>query len=294
MPSLDIMGVGKNFGSIHALKDITLNVDTPQCIGILGPNGAGKTTLLKIITNILKPSEGKILVNGINVNQNPTRALEKMGALVEQPEFYPYLTGRETMKFVARIKGMSLSRSYEEIEKLAKITGITEYLERRTGEYSRGMKQRLELAVSMIGDPEIIVLDEPTFGLDPRGMKEMRDILISLNEEKRRIILFSTHLISEAREVCDRVIIVDKGEIKFNEEISDLRGNKIRVKGNFKHLAKIDGAKEITTRGNEITVEMNPGATRNSILKELMEGGVEIDTVEGMDRMEEVYLSLVQ
>ena len=294
MPSLDIMGVSKNFGSLQALKDINLKVDNPQCIGILGPNGAGKTTLLKIITNILKPSEGKILVNGVNVNQNPTKALEKIGALVEQPEFYPYLTGRETMKFVARIKGMSVSDASEEIEKLGRITGITGYLDRKTGEYSRGMKQRLGLAVSMIGDPEIIVLDEPTFGLDPRGMKEMRDILIALKEERKRIILFSTHLISEAREVCDRVIIVDKGEIKFNDEISDMRGNKMRIRGSFNNIRNIPGAKGLITKGNEITVEMNPGATRNSILRELMESGVEIDSVEGMDRMEEVYLSTVQ
>lgn len=288
------MGVTKNFGSLQVLKDINLIVDRPQCIGLLGPNGAGKTTLLKIITNILKPTEGKILVNGINVNQNPTKALEKIGSLVEQPEFYPYLTGRDTMKFVARIKGLSVSEVSEEIEKLSGITGITGYLDRKTGEYSRGMKQRLGLAVSMIGDPEIIILDEPTFGLDPRGMREMRDILTTLKEEKRRIILFSTHLIWEAREVCDRVIIVDKGEIKFNEDISGIKGNKMRIRGSFNHVVNIRGAKEITSKGNEITLEMNPGATRNSILRELMESGVEIDSVEGMDRMEEVYLSLVQ
>jgi len=138
------------------------------------------------------------------------------------------------------------------------------------------------------------VLDEPTFGLDPRGMKEMRDILITLKEEKKRIILFSTHLISEAREVCDRVIIVDKGEIKFNDEISDMRGNKMRIRGSFNNIKNIPGAKDLTTKGNEITLEMKPGETRNSILRELMENGVEIDSVEGMDRMEEVYLSLVQ
>ena len=127
------MGVTKNFGSLQVLKDINLIVDRPQCIGILGPNGAGQTTLLKIITNILKPTEGKILVNGINVNQNPTKTLEKIGSLVEQPEFYPYLTGRDTMKFVARIKGLSVSEVSEEIEKLSGITGITGYLDRKTG-----------------------------------------------------------------------------------------------------------------------------------------------------------------
>ena len=294
MPTLEIMDVRKNFGSLQALKGITLDVKTPQCIGILGPNGAGKTTLLKVITNILKPSGGKVLVNGVNVNQNPTRALEKIGALVEQPEFYPYLTGRETMNFVAKIKGISGSKSKDEIERLGKMTGITEYLDRKTGEYSRGMKQRLGLAVSMIGDPEIIVLDEPTFGLDPRGMKEMRDILIRIKEEKNRIILFSTHLISEAREVCDRVIIIDNGEMKFNDDISDMNGTKMRVRGTFTNVKSIPDALGITINGNEIIVDMKPGSTRNLVLQELMESGVQIDTVEGMDRMEEVYLSMVQ
>ncbi len=294
MPTLEIMGVSKNFGSLRALREITLEVETPQCIGILGPNGAGKTTLLKIITNILKPSEGKILVNGVNVNQNPTKALEKIGALVEQPEFYPYLTGRETMNFVARIKGMSSSESAEEIKRLGKITGITEYLDRKTGEYSRGMKQRLGLAVSMIGDPEIIVLDEPTFGLDPRGMKEMRDILIRIRDEKNTIILFSTHLLSEAREVCDRVIIIDNGEIKFNDEIKDMNGTKMRIRGSFSNVKNTSNGLNMTINGNEIIVEIKPGSTRNLVLKELMGMGVEIDSVEGMDRMEEVYLSLVQ
>jgi len=294
MPTLEIIDVRKNFGSLQALKGITLDVKTPQCIGILGPNGAGKTTLLKVITNILKPSGGKVLVNGVNVNQNPTRALEKIGALVEQPEFYPYLTGRETMNFVAKIKGISGSKSKDEIERLGKMTGITEYLDRKTGEYSRGMKQRLGLAVSMIGDPEIIVLDEPTFGLDPRGMKEMRDILIRIKEEKNRIILFSTHLISEAREVCDRVIIIDNGEMKFDDDISDMNGTKMRVRGTFSHVKSIPDALGITINGNEIIVDMKPGSTRNLVLQELMESGVQIDTVEGMDRMEEVYLSMVQ
>lgn len=294
MPTLEIMDVRKNFGSLQALKGITLDVKTPQCIGILGPNGAGKTTLLKVITNILKPSGGKVLVNGVNVNQNPTRALEKIGALVEQPEFYPYLTGRETMNFVAKIKGISGSNSKDEIERLGKMTGITEYLDRKTGEYSRGMKQRLGLAVSMIGDPEIIVLDEPTFGLDPRGMKEMRDILIRIKEEKNRIILFSTHLISEARELCDRVIIIDNGEMKFNDDISDMNGTKMRVRGTFSNVKSIPDALGITINGNEIIVDMKPGSSRNLVLQELMESGVQIDTVEGMDRMEEVYLSMVQ
>ncbi|MCL4330900.1 MAG: ABC transporter ATP-binding protein, partial [Candidatus Thermoplasmatota archaeon] len=210
MPSVLVEKVTKNYRDVRALNEVSLNLQEPGCIGILGPNGAGKTTLLKILTNIVKPTEGVALLNGINVSDEPEKALMDVGALVEQPEFYPYLTALETLKFVGRVKGVTEKNLNSEIQRVSRMTGIVEYLGRKTGNFSRGMKQRLSLACALISDPHIIILDEPTFGLDPRGMKEMRDLIKSLNQSKERIIILSTHLIYEAQEICDRVIIINK------------------------------------------------------------------------------------
>lgn len=295
MPSVLVEDVTKNYRDITALKNFSLNLQEPGCIGILGPNGAGKTTLLKILTNIVKPSKGLALINGINVSDEPEHALMNVGALVEQPEFYPYLSALETLRFVGRVKGVREQDLDEEIRRVAEMTSIVGYLNRKTGNFSRGMKQRLSLACALISDPKIIILDEPTFGLDPSGMKEMRDLIRRLNQDRTRIILMSTHLIYEAQEVCDRVIIVNNGQI-VHDTINAPKDNiiQIEVDGNGREIDLPDHlVSESLAEGRSITMKLRSGVTNSDVISYLVSKGVRIIWVRPQSDLENLYVRLV-
>ena len=295
MPTVELEHVSKNYGQIRALRDVSLNLSEPSCIGILGPNGAGKTTLLKILTNIVKPSSGTATVNGRNPSHEPEKALTDVGALVEQPEFYPYLTARELLTFVARIKGIRKSDTEDEIKRVSGLTSITSYLDRKAGTFSRGMKQRLSLASAMIGDPEILILDEPTFGLDPKGMKETRDLIRKLNSERKRIIILSTHLIGEAQDICDRIVIMNEGIIAYDTMNSrDEAGIRIEVSVLPDHLEIPDRlAADYRIDGNSIVLKKNSNVTNSEVIEYLQNLGLRINWVVPRNDIENIYVSIV-
>ncbi len=293
MPSICLNGITKRFGSVTALDAVSFTIDGPGCVGILGPNGAGKTTMLKILTNIVKPSKGIATLDGISVSEYPERALARVGALVEQPEFYPYLTAREILSFVVKIKMVKDEK--EEIRRVSELTSIGGYLDRKAGELSRGMKQRLGLAVALVGDPDIIILDEPTFGLDPSGMKRIRDIIKEINARKNKIIILSTHLIYEAQEVCDRIIIVNKGKIGYdlNNHTSDHVKIELESTG-----GAVDFPKQIANQwkadGNVIYLQKAEGAKNSEIIDYCRKNGLEVKWVTPYNDIESIYVSLTK
>lgn len=295
MASVDVKGVSKNYGNIAALKNINLSLDNNGCIGILGPNGAGKTTLMKLITNIIKPSTGEILVNGTNVSNDPSAALRTVGSIIEQPEFYTYLTAYETMMFVCRIKGGAKEYCVSEIERVSEITEVNGFLNRKTGTYSRGMKQRLALAVALINNPDVIVLDEPTFGLDPKGMSDIRNALNRIREQRNSIIILSTHLISEVKELCDRVIIMDEGSIVYDSETDSVEKS-LRVRF---YEVPADGLNSIANEpviedgGKTAIFRVRKEVPNYMIIGDLMSRGAKIRDVEEASGIEEKYLKIV-
>ena len=295
MASVDVKGVSKNYGNIAALKNINLSLDTNGCIGILGPNGAGKTTLMKLITNIIKPSTGEILVNGTNVSNDPSAALRTVGSIIEQPEFYTYLTAYETMMFVCRIKGGAKEYCVSEIERVSEITEVNGFLNRKTGTYSRGMKQRLALAVALINNPDVIVLDEPTFGLDPKGMSDIRNALNRIREQRNSIIILSTHLISEVKELCDRVIIMDEGSIVYDSDTDSVEKS-LRVRF---YEVPADGLNSIANEpviedgGKTAIFRVRKEVPNYMIIGDLMSRGAKIRDVEEASGIEEKYLKIV-
>ena len=293
MPSICLNGITKRFGNVTALDAVSFTIDGPGCVGILGPNGAGKTTMLKILTNIVKPSKGFATLDGITVSEYPERALARVGALVEQPEFYPYLTAREILSFVIKIK--MVKEEKEEIKRVSELTSIEGYLDRKAGEFSRGMKQRLGLAVALVGDPDIIILDEPTFGLDPSGMKRIRDIIKEINARKNKIIILSTHLIYEAQEVCDRIIIVNNGKIGYDLNNDFAHHLKIELELPGKNL---DFPKEMVSQwkaeGNLIYVQKVDGTTNSEIIEHCRKNGLEVKWVTPYNDIESTYVSLTK
>ena len=280
----------KNYGKIRALDSINMKIEGHGCTGLLGPNGAGKTTMLKLTTNIIKPSRGKVELNKVNVAAYPERALSSVGALIEQPEFYSYLTGYEILEFTSKIKGLTKGEFQSEVKRLGELTEINGFINRKTGDYSRGMKQRLALSVAMIGNPEIIVLDEPTFGLDPKGMVDIRNIIKSLAKE--HLVLLSTHLIYEARELCDRTIIINKGKIEYDSAMAPERDLlKITAENNIDIVS--EKIKNYSRNGNIFIIEKNKNINNTDIIAELMEHGLKINYVEKYDNLEDIYVSVI-
>lgn len=223
MPGLSIEAVGlsKHYGSFLALSNLNLKVEGSKCVGFLGPNGAGKTTTLKIFTDMIKASEGKALINGVDVHENKKKALESCGALIESPEIYPSLTPREALSMVADLRGIPRHEQSGRIKEAVVEVKMDEWLDKKVGKFSKGMKQRINIAAALLSDPDVILLDEPTTGLDPRGQAEVRDIVKSL-KHKDRLVFMSSHLLNEVSEVCDEVAIIDHGKLIVYDTIGNV------------------------------------------------------------------------
>ncbi len=220
-PSIEAIHLSKRFGPFVAVSDLNLKIEGSKCVGFLGPNGAGKTTTLKMFTDLIRPSSGEALINGVNVHTHKKEALASVAALIETPEIYPSLTPREALMMIAEIRGVPTAERNKRIEEAVSEVHMEEWLDKRVGKFSKGMKQRICVASALLSDPSILLLDEPTNGLDPRGMSEVRDIVKSL-KGKRRLIFMSSHILSEVADVCDGVAMIDHGKLIVYDTISNV------------------------------------------------------------------------
>jgi ABC-2 type transport system ATP-binding protein len=200
---------------------LNLKIEGAKCVGFLGPNGAGKTTTLKMFTDLVRPSSGEALINGVNVHKKKRVALDSVGTLIEMPEIYPALTPREALTMIAEIRGVAKDERNDRIEEAVSEVRMDEWIDKRVGKFSKGMKQRICVAFTLLSDPCVILLDEPTTGLDPRGMSEVREIIKSL-KNKKRLIFMSSHLLNEVSDVCDEVAMIDHGKLIIYHTISNV------------------------------------------------------------------------
>ena len=242
MPSIEASNLSKNYGSFPAVSNLNLKLEGAKCVGFLGPNGAGKTTVLKMFTDLIRPSSGEALINGVNVRKQKKKALELVGTLIETPEIYPSLTPREALMMIAEIRGVPKAERKRRIEEAVSEVRMEEWIDKRVGKFSRGMKQRICVASAILSDPSIVLLDEPTTGLDPRGMSEVRDIIKSL-KNKKRLIFMSSHLLSEVSDVCDEVAIIDHGKLIIYDTLSNV-------------TAKVSGGENLVEIGLRNTVDV--------------------------------------
>ena len=209
MYMLEAKNLEKSFSKNNIIKKISFNIKQGEIVGFVGPNGAGKTTTLKLITNLIYPDNGEILINGYNLFKEREKALACLSAIVENPGLYTYLSGRDNMEYIRSIRHISK----EKMNSIIEYTGLENRINDKVKRYSLGMKQRLALGMCLLSEPKLLLLDEPTNGLDPTGTIEFRELIISLAREKKMSILFSSHLLSEVEKVCDRVIFIKEGEI---------------------------------------------------------------------------------
>ena len=208
--ALEIKNIEKKFGSRTVLNKVSFETKTGEVFGLLGPNGAGKTTLINILIAILPIDDGEILINGKSLEHDFEAAMENIGAIVENPEFYKYMTGKQNILQYARLhKSVTIERVNEVIE----LVGLSNRINEKVGKYSLGMRQRLGLAITLLHNPKVLILDEPTNGLDPAGIKQLRDILTNMAHKEDVCVLVSSHLMSEMELMCDRVAILSNGNI---------------------------------------------------------------------------------
>ncbi|MBP3377605.1 MAG: ATP-binding cassette domain-containing protein [Clostridia bacterium] len=214
-----ISNLVKNFGSKYALDDVSFSVGKGEIVGFLGPNGAGKSTAMNIITGYLSSTSGEVKVGGIDIFENPDEAKKLIGFLPEQPPLYIDMTVEEYLKFVYELKGCTLNRK-KHLEEVRSVTKIEDVRRRLIKNLSKGYRQRVGIAQALVGNPPIIIFDEPTVGLDPKQIIEIRNLIRNLG--KTHTVILSTHILSEVQSVCDRVVIINEGKIVADEKIESL------------------------------------------------------------------------
>ena len=215
--SISVTSVTKNYGKQTALDAISFTIQKGEITGFLGPNGAGKSTLMKILTTYLKPTSGEALVNDFSTQTQSLAVQKSIGYLAENNPLYPEMYVREYLKFQAELNNASLSR----IDEVITLTGLTPEVSKKIKHLSKGYKQRVGLAAALINDPEVLILDEPTTGLDPNQLKEIRALIKNIG--KTKTVLLSTHIMQEVEAICDRVIIINKGKIVADKKMENLR-----------------------------------------------------------------------
>ena len=215
---LSIKNLNKRYGALQALKNVSFDIHKGNVYGILGPNGSGKSTTLGIVLNVVNKTSGKYSWFGGTMETH--QALKKVGAIIERPNFYPYMTGKENLELVCKIKGINYAKVNEKLE----LVGLTHRQNSKFSTFSLGMKQRLAIASALLNDPEILILDEPTNGLDPQGIHQIRDIIKQI-ASKGTTILLASHLLDEVEKVCTHVLVLRKGEILYTGLVDGMSAN---------------------------------------------------------------------
>lgn len=220
---LEVKNISKKIKGKWILEDISFDLFSNDICGFIGPNGSGKTTLIRILTGLIHSTKGDFSINGIKVNAGKNAALKHVGAIVEAPIFFPYMTGRQNLINLGRITdGMNKRNLKDKVNEVLKLVGLEHRGDDKVGGYSLGMKQRLGIAQALLGEPRFIILDEPSNGLDPVGMKQLRELILSLNKNKGITFLISSHLIKELEVVCNKWVMINKGRIIWEGKNSEL------------------------------------------------------------------------
>ncbi len=305
-PTLQARQLTRRFGRFTALDHLDLDIEGTKCVGFLGPNGAGKTTTLKMFTNLIFPTEGEALINGISVQRDRKRALASCGALIETPEIYSSLTPREALELSGSLRGMNRQDVRARTDIVLAEVKMSDWADQKVGSFSKGMKQRINIASTLLSDPDVVMLDEPSTGLDPRGMAEVRSIIRELKGQGR-LIFFSSHILSEVVDVCDEVVLINHGKLLFYDTLANvnarLGGGATPVDAEFLRpvsdadvarsiasLPGVTGWSRLDDRRISLVVQGGPEA-RAALLEQLT--GLKIGLVgfhESRSALEDVYL----
>jgi ABC-2 type transport system ATP-binding protein len=292
MEAIRLDNLRKHFAGKPALHGLSFSVERGEIFGLLGHNGAGKSTALGILLGQVFPDEGEAFVGGISVQRERARALAKVGAIFEAPRFYDYLSGWRNLEIFTSYSAIV---SRKEMQDAVEFVGLSARIHDKVGTYSQGMRQRLGVAQALLPEPEVVLLDEPTNGLDPEGIAEMRALIQRLNREHGFTVLFCSHLLSEVEQLCDRVAILNQGRLIFTGHWKDLapKGARIRIDADpwEKAAAQLDGAIVIEPG----LIELPAGADIADVVVRLVQAGVKVRAVTPEKQtLEQLYLQEVQ
>jgi ABC-2 type transport system ATP-binding protein len=292
----------KRFGRREAVSDVSFDVRAGEVFGFLGPNGAGKTTTIRMLVGLARPDHGRVQIRGLDLSRNFEKAMGHVGCIVEAPDLYKYLTGRENLLHFSR---MLPEGAAERIPELARLVALSERLDEKVSTYSLGMRQRLGIAQALLGNPDILILDEPANGLDPAGIREIRQLMRHLASERGIAVFVSSHLLSEVEQTCDRVAIIHRGRTlaagPVRELVDRVASDRLRLIARpVKRAAEIlapFGAAEIAAddRGaDEGAIDARiPKERVPDALRALTAAGVDVFAVErSLTSLEEVFLEV--
>ncbi|MDR0309704.1 MAG: ABC transporter ATP-binding protein [Candidatus Methanoplasma sp.] len=304
---IEIVELRKEYGGFVAVDNLNLSVKRNSFTGFLGPNGAGKSTTLKILTHLINATSGQAYINGIDVTKDPKAALTGVGTVVETPEFYPYLTPRETMKYVGQIIGMNAESIKSETDRILEKVKMTEWEDKRIGTFSKGMRQRIAIGQALMNNPSVVILDEPTSGLDPRGMAEMRDILKNLRNDSRDLtVIMSSHVLHEVSDLCDRIALINHGKMIIQDDMSAIREtegrrrmtvkvNTVPEKETISRIEQLNNVMSAERYGNdiEVTLDGDTGACVK-FLNDVSALNIGAYSVNEENALETTYLKLIK
>lgn len=290
---LEASGLYKIFGGKQALDNVSFRLDKGEIYGLLGHNGAGKSTSLGIILGMVAPDHGEVKIAGISVQKHRSKALTKVGAIFEAPAFYNYMSGWENLKILMGYSGGFDAKAAEEV--VIRV-GLEKRIGSKVGTYSHGMRQRLALAQSLLPEPELLLLDEPTDGLDPEGIKWFRDFILDLRNEKGMTVLFNSHLLAEVELMCDRVAILRQGKRVFEGSVKDFRDGEPVYEA---ELEGWDAAGVCIRKMNAEILEggkisLPPGMDPADAVEGLVKAGVRVRNFAKVKRsLEDVYMEIL-
>lgn len=278
---LECQNLCKNFGKKQILKNVSFEIDEGDILAFIGPNGSGKTTTIKLILGLQKIDKGKVSINGFDVEKDFVKAIEKVGAIVENPDTYMYLTGWQNLKIIANLYK---DVTDEEIKKIVKLVDLEKRINDKVSKYSLGMRQRLGIARALINKPNVLILDEPTNGLDPEGIKDLRNLLKKLAKEGMGILI-SSHNLAELESFCNKVLIIDNGKIIETSKVNEFKsnGNKYIFKVSNTDNLEVEGIYQV--KGDEFAYDGSKEEIAK-LIKTLVKKNVDIYEV----KMEELTL----
>ncbi|MBI1937654.1 MAG: ABC transporter ATP-binding protein [Ignavibacteriales bacterium] len=297
---IEVRGLTKKFKSLVAVNNLDLNVYRGDVFGFLGPNGAGKSTTIRMLLSLIKPTAGTIKIFGMPLNGNREKILRKVGAIVEKPDFYMYLSAYKNLEILGRLSGADTSK--KKIMEMLELVGLAKRYKSKVKTYSHGMKQRLGIAQALMHDPELIILDEPTTGLDPQGMKEIRDLILYLSREKNKTIFLSSHILREVEIIASRMIIINKGTTQVEGTVDELLNtDKVSVTFETDDVEKAMNVLNFTMwnkcfktkEKNQLILEM-PNKEIADLNRHFIENGVNISAVIPVRSLEDYFLKITE
>ncbi|EAC4663142.1 ABC transporter ATP-binding protein [Listeria monocytogenes] len=290
--ALQVTNLHKKIRKREIIKGISFEVMPGEVFGFLGPNGAGKTTTIRMIVGLIKPTSGTILIGGKDIRKNFTEAMRGLGSIVENPEFYTFLTGQENLAYFAR---MDSSIKKERIQEVTELVGLEKRINDRVSTYSLGMRQRLGIAQALLSSPKLLILDEPTNGLDPSGIHEMRDFIRALARNEGISVLVSSHLLSEIELLCDRVAIMTDGTIIKTDQVSHLLSSRAQLRWLATPIeqakAFLESVTEVEVDGEYLVTAMNEESAEWN--EQLVAKGIKVHEIDKRKpSLEDLFLEL--